>query len=193
MKTKRVAVAIAICTALGIAGTSTASAFAVVPTPSLSSQRNALVDHAEDGRAIFTGLFLKQGRYSERLATIAAATTGTDAGKGKEFGSKQIDRLLNSIAKNNPNFFTDFSRKAHSGNPRLVRQAIGEAHDQLSSVRKQSVDDTGKGTGSCLALAVYAYVVKWKVMIFAPQSSGAADPLEADQAVAELTQRLAAA
>jgi len=193
MKIKRVAVAIATCTALGIAGTTTASAFAVASTPSLSSQRNALVDHTEDGRAIFTGLFLKQGRYSEQLARSAAATTGIDTGKHQKFDSKQVDRLLNSIARNNPNFFTVFSRKAHSGNPRLVRQAIGEAHDQLGTVRKQSMDDTGKGTGSCLVLAVYAAVVKWKVMYWAPQSSAAADPLENDQAVAELTQRLAAA
>ncbi|MEU9125105.1 hypothetical protein AB0C96_35610 [Streptomyces sp. NPDC048506] len=192
MKIKRVAVAIATCTALGIAGTSAASAFAVAPTSSLSSQRNTLVDHAEDGRAIFTGLFLNQGRYSEQLATIATATTGTDAGKVQKFDSKHVDRLLKRIAKNNPNFFTDFSRKAHSGNPRLVRQAIGEAHDQLSIVRKQSVDDTGKGTGSCLVLAVYAAVVKWQAYIWAPQSSSAVDPLENDQAVAELTQLLAA-
>ncbi|MEU9489296.1 hypothetical protein AB0D83_37670 [Streptomyces decoyicus] len=192
MRIKHVAVAIATCTALGIAGTSTASAFAVAPTPSLGGQSERFVDHAEDGRAIFLGLFLNQGRYSKQLATSATATTGTGAGKGQELDSKQVDRLLNSIARNNPNFFTDFSRKAHSGNPRLVRQAIEEAHNQLSTVREHSVDDTGKGTGSCLALAIYAYVVKWKVMVLAPQSSGAADPLEKDQAVAELTQRLAA-
>ncbi|MCX5450765.1 hypothetical protein [Streptomyces nigrescens] len=192
MKIKRVAVAIATCTALGVAGTSTASAFAVAPTPSLSSQRSTLIDHTEDGRAIFVGLFLNQGRYSEQLATSAAATTAADAGKGQEFDSKHVDRLLNSIARNNPNFFANFSRKAHSGNPRLVRKAIGEAHNQLSTVRKQSVDDTGKGTGSCLALAIYTVMVKWKVMYWAPQS-GTVGPLEKDQAVAELTQRLAAA
>lgn len=192
MKTKRVAVTIATCAALGIAGTSAASAFAVAPTPSLSSQMNTLVGH-EDGRAIFTGLFLNQGRYSERLAASSAAMTAIDAGKAQKFGAKHVDRLLNSIARDNPNFFTEFSRKAHSGNPRLVRQAIGEAQDQLSTARKQSVDDTGKGTGSCLVLAVYAAVVKWKVAIWAPQSSGAGDPLEKDQAVAELTQRLATA
>ncbi|MEV7465890.1 hypothetical protein AB0O20_05170 [Streptomyces kronopolitis] len=190
MKTKHVAVTIATCTALGIAGTSAASAFAVSSTPSLSSQRKTLVDHAEDGRAIFTGLFLNQGRYSEQLTASSAAIPAIAAGKGQEFDSKHVDRLLNSIARNNPNFFTDLSRKAHSGNPRLVRQAIGEAHDQLSTVRKQSVDDTGKGTGSCLVLAVYAAVVKWKAYIWAPQSSSAVDPLENDQAVAELTQRL---
>ncbi|MEU7183522.1 MULTISPECIES: hypothetical protein [Streptomyces] len=188
MRIKRVAVTIAACTALGIAGTSAASAFAVAPAPSLSSQRNTLVDHAEDGRAIFTGLFLNQGRYSEQLAASSAAI---DAGKGQKFDSKHVDILLNSIARDNPNFFTDFSRKAHSGNPRLVRQALGEAHDQLRTVRKQSVDDTGKGTGSCIVLAVVAAVVKWQIYWTSP-SSGAGDPLEKDQAVAELTQRLAA-
>ncbi|RXS83679.1 hypothetical protein EST92_13375 [Streptomyces sp. TM32] len=192
MKIKRVAVAVATCTVLGIAGTSAANAFAAAPTPSLSSKRSNLVDHTEDGRAVFAGLFLNQGRYSEQLATSATAATGIDAREGQKLDSKHVDRLLNSIARNDPNFFADFSRKAHSGNPRLVRQAIGEAHDQLSTVRKQSVDDTGKGTGSCLALAIYAVVVKWKVAYWAP-GSGAADPLENDQAVAKLTQRLAAA
>ncbi|MCZ1014857.1 hypothetical protein [Streptomyces noursei] len=184
MQLKRLTIAIAACTALGVAGTSAATAFAA-SSQSLTKPRGKEVSRSDDGRALFSDLFLQRGKFATKLPSSASEET-------RKIDAKDAAKLLNSIARNDPNFFIDFSKKARSGNPRLVRQALNQAHDQLGAIRTQTAEETGTGTGRCAVLALYAAVVKWQVFWTSPLSR-ADDALAQDQAVADLTERLASA
>ncbi|WP_189868287.1 hypothetical protein, partial [Streptomyces noursei] len=91
--------------------------------------------------------------------------------------------------RNDPNFFIDFSKKARSGNPHLVRQALNQAHDQLGAIRTQTAQDTGTGAGRDSALVTM--ILDYVPVALMSQPSRVSGTLEQDQAVADLTERLA--
>jgi len=220
---RRASVAIAAIAVLGLGGTvaqqAVATPAAARSSTSLASVSLTKAEATQDGRALFEGLAFAQGLVAEELANSGKfVDVATLRKKNSTAEQRQaVAGLLNEIQKERPEFFSSFSAKLRSGDPRQVESGVAEAGEilkSLSAAKSTKGDDTGTGTGQCatVVLAVNVLVavnlggaVNVSVAVniqaganvvnavnFWSSSSKGGSSLTRDEQIAELTQVLAA-
>lgn len=162
---RRTSVAIAAVTALAVSGVAVQGAMATPTAPRThSAEALAGVGTAKDGRALFEGLAFAQGQVAEKLGKsgkfvdIAALRTKNSTPEQR----KAAAALLDTIQKQHPQFFSSFSAKLRSGDPRKVESATTEAGRILKSLATNSspgVADAGTGSGMCAAVVLAVNVL----------------------------------
>ncbi|MBH1938631.1 hypothetical protein I5Q34_30970 [Streptomyces sp. AV19] len=217
---RRANVAIAAVAVLGLGGVvaqeataSSATSHAASTTPAAKSKADA----TRDGRALFEGLTFAQGPVAEKLAhsgkfvDVAALRKKNSTADQR----KAVTAVLDGIQKQRPDFFSSFSAKLRSGDPRQVKGGIAEAADILKSLSTTKVKNigTGAGTGECVnvvaavnilvavnlggvanvSVAVNAQASKWVVNTshFWSSFERGQSSLNRDEEIAQLTQVLA--
>ncbi|RXS83685.1 sporulation delaying protein family toxin [Streptomyces sp. TM32] len=217
---RRTSVAIAAVTALAVSGVAVQGAMATPPAPRThSAEALAGVGTVKDGRALFEGLAFAQGTVAEELGKsgkfvdIAALRTKNSTPEQR----KAATALLNAIQKQHPKFFSSFSAKLRSGDPRKVESATTEAGRILKSLATKSsaaVADAGTGSGMCatvvlainvlvavnlggvanvsVALNVQAWRAAVNTVDFWSSPPSGSSSLSRDQEIALLTKTLAA-
>ncbi len=90
------------------------------------------------GKEIFKSVFFGMGEFGNKIDLLKDNTTlasNLDASKKSEVNSK-INILLESIEKNNSNFFNDFKIKIASGNHILIEKGLQEGSVEI----KKNID-----------------------------------------------------
>lgn len=135
-------------TGLAMGGTAMASS-----APSSAPSAVApLSDAAEDGRALFSGLFFAHGPVGEALATQLRFSDPEgllERNKSRK-GRQAIASIEKAVEAASPGFFADFSRKIRSGDPRLVDQALHGAGAVLERAAEEVDETIPDGTGQAL-------------------------------------------
>ncbi|WP_143196913.1 hypothetical protein [Streptomyces sp. CB00455] len=217
---RRVSVAIAVASVLGLSGVAAQGAMATSAASAPRAAVAATPQAAQDGRALFEGLAFAQGSVAEDLgesgkfADLATLRQSNSTPEQRQAASA----LLDKVQANQPQFFAGFSGKLRSGDPRKVQDGIKEAAGVLKSLSDQAPPvkpgDTGTGTGQCatVVLAVNVLVavnlggaVNVSVAVNIQAAANVANAvnfwwsppsgsgsLSADEQIAELTQVLAA-
>ncbi|MFD6420488.1 hypothetical protein [Streptomyces sp. NPDC060198] len=216
MKYQRAIATLATIAALGGAAL-TAQQASAAPSSVSAIAVSSAVGSAEDGRALFAGLFFLQGEVGDALeeSPYFSDPSGELQNNESPEARAATEQLLDSIATTDADFFASFSTELRSGVPQRVEaglNAAGEALRGAVSTDEGDVPVTGAGQGRCLvAIAVAAVnsvaavnlgaavnvVVAANVLTkvnfwfgVAPEDAEA-DPIAAEQAVADLTSRLA--
>lgn len=218
---RRASVTIAAVALLGLGGAvaqeAVASSATRHATSALASAAHSKAETTRDGRDLFEGLAFAQGPVAEKLARseefvdIATLRKKNSTAEQREAVTAVLDR----IQKQHPDFFSSFSAKLRSGDPRQVEGGLGEAVDILTSLStaKAKADDTGTGTGKCVnvvaavnvlvavniggvanvSVAVNVQASKWVVnqSHFWTASERGQSSLNRDEEIARLTQVLA--
>lgn len=217
---RRTSVAIAAVTALAVSGVAVQGAMATPTAPRThSAEALAGVGTAKDGRALFEGLAFAQGRVAEELGKsgkfVDIATLRTKNSTPEQ--RKAAASLLDTIQKQYPQFFSSFSTKLRSGDPRKVESAATEAAGILKSLATKSsaaVAEAGTGAGMCATVvlainvliainlggvgnvSVALNVQAWKAAVttvhFWTAPPNGSSSLSRDQEIALLTKTLAA-
>ncbi|WP_179851099.1 sporulation delaying protein family toxin [Streptomyces sp. TLI_55] len=186
---------------------------------SLASASRSKAEATQDGRALFAGLAFAQGAVAKDLADSGKFVDVAALRKENSTTAQRraASALLDKIQKERPGFFSSFSQKLRSGDPRKVESGVAEAGSILKSLAaaaEPKAVDTGTGTGKCAAvvLAVNVLVavnlggaVNVSVAVniqaagnivnalnFWSSSAKSENSLTRDEQIAELTQVLAA-
>ncbi|MEU3354415.1 hypothetical protein [Streptomyces sp. NPDC037389] len=90
---------------------------------------------AEDGKAVFKGLFFGQGAVGAELAKNPLfSDMRKELAKGDAQDSAHVARIVtDAVDTKHPGFFAAFGKKARSGDPRKVEAAVNDAQTKLLS------------------------------------------------------------
>ncbi|WP_159106625.1 hypothetical protein [Streptomyces rishiriensis] len=215
-------VAIAAVAVLGLGGAvaqeAAASAATTHATSSLTSGPRTKTEATKDGRLLFEGLAFAQGPVAEKLARsgkfVDVATLRKENSTAEQM--KAVTAVLDRIQKEHSDFFSSFSAKLRSGDPRQVESGVDQAAGILKSLAttKSRTGDTGTGIGRCanvvvavnvlvavnlggavnVSVAVNFQAAKWVVTTshFWSATEKGQSSLSRDEEMAQLTQVLAA-
>ncbi|MFF7726679.1 hypothetical protein [Streptomyces sp. NPDC008001] len=117
---------------------------------------------AEDGKAVFKGLFFGQGKVGAELAKNPLfSDMRKELAKGDAQESARVALIVtDAVDVKYPGFFASFGKKARSGDPRKVEAAINDAQSKLLSTVKTTdtkgaaqVPQNGQMCGTFVAVA----------------------------------------
>ncbi|MFI5825306.1 hypothetical protein ACIA8I_40585 [Streptomyces rishiriensis] len=217
-------VAIAAVAVLGLGGAvaqeAAASSATTHATSSLTSGPRTKTETTKDGRLLFEGLAFAQGPVAEKLAQsgkfVDVATLRKENSTAEQ--RKAVTAVLDRTQKEHPDFFSSFSAKLRSGDPRQVESGVDQAASILKSpsTTNSRTGDTGTGIGigRCanvvvavnvlvavnlggavnVSVAVNFQAAKWVVTTshFWSATEKGQSSLSRDEEIAQLTQVLAA-
>ncbi|MFG2737477.1 hypothetical protein ACGFX7_21990 [Streptomyces harbinensis] len=161
---------------------------------------------ADDGLALFTGIYFAQGQVGEYLTDTLAFSDpdGELAANSTPEALETVAEITDAIAAGNPGFFAAFSEDLRSGDPRRVESALERGIAEIDRyVEAADAEVRSDMSGLCIgnvfavvnvftvAAAVNIAAVYTAVKYWAPSIDG--EPLDRDAAVAELTTVLRAA
>ncbi|WP_162794040.1 hypothetical protein [Streptomyces paludis] len=159
--------AIAAVAALGVAGVTAAQA--VAAPAGVSSIAVSASSVADDGRAVFAGIFFLQGEVGAELSKSPAFSdpAGWMAENDTDEARSEVGALIEEIQAGQPGFFGEFGDRMRSGDPRKVESALDEAGAVLAEYvakteggLKDVAAGDGRGQGRCvLNVAVAGNVV----------------------------------
>ncbi|WP_438292794.1 hypothetical protein [Streptomyces sp. HUAS TT7] len=165
---RRASVAIAAVTVLGLGGVVAQQAVATPAAPhaasSLTSGSVSKADATRDGRSLFEGLAFAQGSVAKKLAD-SGKFVDIAALREKNSTTEQrqaVAGVLDKIQKERPQFFSSFSTKLRSGDPRQVASGVAEAGEVLKSQSTTAVtkaNDTGAGVAQCATVVLAVNVL----------------------------------
>ncbi|MEU1372203.1 sporulation delaying protein family toxin [Streptomyces triculaminicus] len=95
---------------------------------------------AEDGKAVFKGLFFGQGKVGAELAKsplfseMRAELATSDA----KDSARVAQVVTDAVDAKHPGFFASFAKKVRSGDPRKVESAVNDAQAKLLSIAKKA-------------------------------------------------------
>ncbi|MYR46122.1 hypothetical protein [Streptomyces sp. SID5910] len=215
MKTRNTAVAAVAALAVAFTGVAAHGAVATSGSTATAAAHSAApkVGSAEDGRALFAGVYFSQGSVAEELSKSPDFRQVTKLSRENSTAEKHkaTAAVMSAIEEKQPDFFRAFSEKLRSGDPRKVQSGIADGNTALRALAKDSADapDPGTASGTCVILAIDVLVVvnagaavnlsvavaiqAWKYVTNASVApKGEDNSLASEQRIAKLTQILAA-
>ncbi|MGX8909301.1 sporulation delaying protein family toxin [Streptomyces netropsis] len=95
---------------------------------------------AEDGKAVFNGLFFGQGKVGAELAKSPMfSEMRKELAKADAKDSARVARAVTgAVEAKYPGFFAGFDKKVRSGDPRKVESAVNDAQTKLMSIAKKT-------------------------------------------------------
>ncbi|MEU1312726.1 sporulation delaying protein family toxin [Streptomyces cinnamoneus] len=95
---------------------------------------------AENGKAVFQGLFFGQGKVGAELAKSPMfSDMRKELAKADAKDSARVAQIVtDAVDAKYPGFFADFGKKARSGDPRKVESAVNDAQAKLLSIAKKT-------------------------------------------------------
>jgi SdpC family antimicrobial peptide len=123
-----------------------------------SADERAVTVSAEDGRAVFAGVYFGQGEVGEQLASTThfggADVDALREANGTAEGRAATAAITDAVAERSPGFFGDLSSDMRSGDPRAVQRALARGAAQIKAVtREDSARDNGRADGTFVIVA----------------------------------------
>ncbi|MFF1376895.1 hypothetical protein [Streptomyces sp. NPDC058308] len=167
--TKRFLATMAAVTAIGVGGviSSNASAAPSAKTAPVAADKSGPVPGTDqDGRDLYAGLIFLQGDLGKKFAELGSYSGAPDSYRKNNNAEarRAVAQVLDAITEKEPGFFSAFSAKVRSGDPRKVESGMDQAVKLLTDVTVDEKDtgknsgDVGTGTGRCAVLAVNVLV-----------------------------------
>lgn len=167
--TKRFLATMTAVTAIGVGGviSSNASAAPAVNTAPVAAEKSGpAVGTDQDGRHLYAGLIFLQGDLGKKFTELGSYSGAPDSYRknNNSEARRAVAQVLDAIAEKEPGFFSAFSTKVRSGDPRKVESGMDQAVKLLADVTVDEKDtdkssgDAGTGTGRCAVIAVNVLV-----------------------------------
>ncbi|NJQ08428.1 hypothetical protein [Streptomyces lonarensis] len=160
-KTIATAAAVALIAGAGVVGTAQAST-AAAP----ASHEHLIEQHAatatEDGRDLLRGLVFTQGPVADGLIKAGFYNDTPEVLEHNRSADAvaAADALLDTIERNEPTFFADFSADLRSGDPRRVQSGL-ETATKVLAAHQTAIDEAVEpyGQGACVMAIVAVNVL----------------------------------
>ncbi|MDB4951460.1 MAG: hypothetical protein JWM27_4109 [Gemmatimonadetes bacterium] len=155
MHARRLAV-LTVTTVAVLGGAASVAGFA--PNRAVRAEARA----AYDGETVFRGVFFGEGPVAARLPEMwKERRLGTYSGAvGAAHATAAVeDEIVAEMRLRDPAFFDRFGAALQSGRHVAVDQAMREAADMVAKSRAVQEVDPATGSGTCIVVAVYKYVV----------------------------------